>query len=92
VPEDCRCEFASPILIDTSGTGFDLISATGGVAFDIAGDSSPTPIAWTASTSGNAFLALDRNDNGKIDDGKELFGNFTIQPASHHPERISGIG
>jgi hypothetical protein len=53
--------------------------------FDIAGDGRPVKMAWTAVGSGNAFLALDRNQNGKIDSGKELFGNFTAQPESDSP-------
>jgi hypothetical protein len=75
----------SPIIVDTTGHGFHLTSAEDGVIFDISGDGHPVRIAWTAANSGNAFLALDRNHNGKIDDGKELFGNFTRQPKSDDP-------
>lgn len=75
----------SPIIVDTTGHGFYLTSAEDGVMFDIAGDGHPIKLAWTDATSGNAWLALDRNHNGKIDNGKELFGNFTAQPSSNNP-------
>jgi hypothetical protein len=81
----CQCVRASPIIVDTTGEGFHLTSAQDGVAFDIAGDGHPVQMGWTAATSRNAFLALDRNHNGKIDDGTELFGNFTPQPKSDDP-------
>src|SRR5262249_9673778 len=52
---------------------------------DIKGTGVPEQVAWTATGSTNAFLALDRNGNGRIDSGKELFGNYTAQPISPRP-------
>lgn len=40
--------------------------------FDIDGDGTEEEISQLAK--GNGFLALDENNNGKIDDGSELFG------------------
>jgi hypothetical protein len=72
----------SPIIIDVDGSGFQLTDADHGVLFDIFNDGSPVRVAWTATGSTNAFLVLDRNSNGQIDNSAELFGNFTPQPDS----------
>jgi hypothetical protein len=80
----CYCDY-SPILIDTTGNGFDLTDANGGVSFDILGTGFPRHIAWTVVNSDDAFLCYDRNGNGRIDDGTELFGNRTPQPPSIEP-------
>ena len=81
----CNCPDGidtSPIIIDIHGTGFSMSDAIGGVVFNILDDNVPVQLSWTAVGSTNAFLVLDRNGNGKIDSGAELFGNITPQPSS----------
>lgn len=80
----CQCE-QTPVVVDVSGNGFDLTDAQGGVSFDIDKDGTQDHIAWTGAGSDDAWLVLDRNNNGTIDDGSELFGNVTSQPPSDAP-------
>jgi hypothetical protein len=77
-PSMCLCVTLSPILIDTAGNGYRLTSADEGVVFDLdANGTVAEKVAWTEPDGDDAWLVLDRNGNGSIDSGAELFGSRT---------------
>jgi hypothetical protein len=67
-----------PILIDLDNDGFHLAGLNDAVTFDLDADGQSDRISWTAFGTGDAFLVFDRNNNGVIDNGRELFGNATL--------------
>ncbi|MDQ3282182.1 MAG: hypothetical protein M3Q69_12305, partial [Acidobacteriota bacterium] len=77
-PTPAPIEPGSPIVLNLSNGGYDLTGVDDPVAFDLDRDGVRERIGWTAASANEAFLCLDRNANGTIDDGGELFGNHTV--------------
>src|SRR5689334_12203516 len=65
---DCA---ASPIVVPLdSGTPRTF---SPGVVFDLKGDGHPDRLSWPENPSQVAFLAIDRDGDGRITSAKELF-------------------
>jgi len=69
-------DFCSPLVLDLNGNGKSSTRLNeSSVYFDMDGDGFKERTAWVES--GDGLLVLDKNSNGTIDNGTELFGNFT---------------
>lgn len=79
-PAAFACGCTSPIAISLNGEPYEFTSAVDGVFFDLACHDVASMYAWTAPGSSIGWLAWDRDGNGNIDSGRELFGTCTKQP------------
>jgi hypothetical protein len=66
---------SSPIILDLNGDGISTLSVQNGVRFDLSADGSLVKTGWVAPNDG--LLVIDRNQDGVINDGTELFGTTT---------------
>ncbi len=68
-----------PLTLDLDGDGIETVRANGyqGALFDHNKDGIQTATGWVAADDG--FLVIDRNEDGIINNGNELFGdNYTL--------------
>jgi hypothetical protein len=65
----------TPLILDLDGDGVKTLSYTAGVKFDLFADGKDVSTGWVSS--GDGLLVLDRNHDGAINDGSELFGSST---------------
>ncbi|MBI5141470.1 MAG: hypothetical protein HZA20_04655 [Nitrospirae bacterium] len=69
-------QFVDPLTLDLDGDGVETTPLAGSSAmFDLDGDDFAERTGWIGKDDG--LLAMDTNNNGKIDDISELFGNKT---------------
>lgn len=64
---------SDPLVLDLAGNGLRTRGLLDAVSFDLDADGRRDRIS--APAGDDALLALDRNGNGRIDDGRELFGD-----------------
>ncbi|MBN1866194.1 hypothetical protein JW916_02765 [Candidatus Sumerlaeota bacterium] len=64
---------SEPLVLDLNGDGVNLTGIADGQDFDIDADGRTDRTAFVQGD--DAFVALDKNGNGRIDDGSELFGD-----------------
>ncbi|WP_298029534.1 calcium-binding protein [uncultured Campylobacter sp.] len=80
-PNEDLPETYDPIVIDFNKNGVTSTRLDNTVYFDHDNNGFAEATAWVEKDDG--LLALDKNNNGKIDNGNELFGNHTISNTAY---------
>ncbi|MBI4404506.1 MAG: hypothetical protein HY537_10110 [Deltaproteobacteria bacterium] len=85
------CDSQMSPLVLSFGRSIETLAAVQGPLFDLDADGEPERLGWIRGHD-SAFLSLDRNHNGTIDDGSELFGNYThLRNGSLAPNGFSAL-
>lgn len=66
----------SPLILDLDGDGIETTGLSDNLHFDHNANGFAEQTGWVGKDDG--LLVFDRNGNGQIDGGKELFGNNTV--------------
>jgi len=80
-PNEDLPETYDPIVIDFNKNGVTSTRLDNTVYFDHDNNGFAEATAWIEKDDG--LLAMDKNNNGKIDNGNELFGNHTISNTAY---------
>jgi hypothetical protein len=70
----------TPVIFDLLGDGVRLTSVSEGIMYRLRPGTPAIQTAWTETLADDAWLVLDRNQNGQIDDATELFSCTSPQP------------
>ena len=94
VQQEQRPRRSDPLALDLNDNGLETSGIAYGVQFDINADGKLDQTSFISG--GDAFLALDINGNGHIDNGHELFGDQNgddngYQALAHYDDNRDGI-
>jgi len=82
-----RTSMADPLALDLDGDGIETVALADSTAyFDFNADTNATKAGWIAPDDG--WLVWDRNSNGNIDTGRELFGVEVLNGAEDEVHRL----
>ena len=81
-----------PLVLDMDGGGITTsgINTAAPILFDQDGDGTLTATGWIAS--GEAIVVRDLNANGRIDSGRELFGDSTVLTRGPNAGQLASNG
>ena len=80
---ECACivtGITSPLVVDLIGQGVKYTDYGQHIDFDLGGG--PMPTTWIKNSAQTPWLVWDRNQDGKISDVQEMFGNNTLDPGA----------
>jgi hypothetical protein len=69
-------DLSTPLILDLNNDGVKTRSISEGTTFDILATGNKINTGWVSSEDG--LLVFDRNNDGLINDGSELFGSATV--------------